>query len=251
LALLLDESRAPSYDLASRQAEIKDVCSIPEAAGLVLSPLGFKWQLPCGCKALFPVYWHDRCSPPMKHTDLFAIGLLMQAGGVGLVVSLVSKNLDPGVFQQCMLLGNAMLEGGNTAIQDSFYDLFVTSDCDAFFAAIQNHMRQSMGEYRSGSSVSGLEASREPGAVQLTAGPGPGAGASLTGEGAIHAIMRCVGVVWIGLDRQWIRGRWRRMGIASVYVTVILMELRPGVGGGWGRGWCRTERNPLPFISIH
>jgi hypothetical protein len=133
----------------------------------------------------------------MKHAGLCAVGLPMQAGGVGLVVSLVSKNLDPGVFQQCMLLGNAMLEGGNTAIQDSFYDLFVTSDCDAFFAAIQNHMRQSMGEYRSGSSVSGLEASREPGAVQLTAGPG--AGGSLTGEGAIHAIMRCVRLVWFGL----------------------------------------------------
>jgi hypothetical protein len=144
-------------------------------------------------------------------------------------------------------------------------------------------MRQSMGEYRSGSSVSGLEASREPGAVQLTAGPGAGAGASLTGEGAIHAIMRCVGVVWIGfgfgsgayvglfwfeswcgevkrgghprdhevpwfgLDREWKRGRWRRMGIAPVYDGDTDGTKARG-GGLAGVGLSET---PLPFISIH
>jgi hypothetical protein len=59
LGLLLDESRAPGYDLASRQAEIKDVCSIPESAGpFFLAPLDFvaaslRMQSPP------PVYWRD------------------------------------------------------------------------------------------------------------------------------------------------------------------------------------------------
>lgn len=111
----------------------------------------------------------------------------LQAGGVGLIVSLVSKNQDRGVFLQCMLLGNAMLDGGNTAIQDSFYDMFVKGDCDSFFAAIQNHMRQSMAEFRGGSSVSGMETGREPGAVALLAGH------AMADRDAMHQILRCGG----------------------------------------------------------
>lgn len=71
-------------------------------------------------------------------------------GATDLVVDLIMKNYSSRVFQETVELGIALLQGGNTGVQHSFY-LRITTDKNAekFFKVFYDRMQEAQTEIRS------------------------------------------------------------------------------------------------------
>uniref|UniRef100_A0A3B5N1F5 Inositol 1,4,5-trisphosphate receptor n=1 Tax=Xiphophorus couchianus TaxID=32473 RepID=A0A3B5N1F5_9TELE len=80
--------------------------------------------------------------------------LLDKVGATELVIDLIVSTKNDRVFEQSILLGIALLKGGNTQIQNSFYNqLFKQKNSEKFFKVFYDRLRVAQQEIRSTVSV--------------------------------------------------------------------------------------------------
>ncbi|XP_016523534.1 inositol 1,4,5-trisphosphate receptor type 2 isoform X1 [Poecilia formosa] len=80
--------------------------------------------------------------------------LLDKVGATELVIDLIVSTKNDRVFEQSILLGIALLKGGNTQIQNSFYNqLFKQKNSEKFFKVFYDRLRMAQQEIRSTVSV--------------------------------------------------------------------------------------------------
>ncbi|RLO12225.1 hypothetical protein DYB28_013591, partial [Aphanomyces astaci] len=65
---------------------------------------------------------------------------LNHLGLTSLVVTIVSSTTDPLVFDRCVALGIALLDGMNAKVQDNFYDIWVDCKATRFFDRIKHRI---------------------------------------------------------------------------------------------------------------
>ncbi|RHY51286.1 hypothetical protein DYB34_005117, partial [Aphanomyces astaci] len=65
---------------------------------------------------------------------------LNHLGLTSLVVTIVSSTTDPLVFDRCVALGIALLDGMNAKVQDNFYDIWVDCKTTRFFGRIKHRI---------------------------------------------------------------------------------------------------------------
>uniref|UniRef100_A0A7N6BBH0 Inositol 1,4,5-trisphosphate receptor n=1 Tax=Anabas testudineus TaxID=64144 RepID=A0A7N6BBH0_ANATE len=86
--------------------------------------------------------------------------LLDNVGASELVIDLIVNTKNDRVFEESILLGIALLQGGNTQIQNSFYSqLFKQKKSETFFKVFYDRMRLAQQEIRSTVSVNMFELS--------------------------------------------------------------------------------------------
>uniref|UniRef100_A0A673CNX3 Inositol 1,4,5-trisphosphate receptor n=1 Tax=Sphaeramia orbicularis TaxID=375764 RepID=A0A673CNX3_9TELE len=86
--------------------------------------------------------------------------LLDNVGASELVIDLIVNTKNDRVFEESILLGIALLQGGNTQIQNSFYyQLYKQKKSERFFKVFYDRMRAAQQEIRSTVSVNMFEAS--------------------------------------------------------------------------------------------
>ncbi|CAB1322999.1 unnamed protein product, partial [Coregonus sp. 'balchen'] len=86
--------------------------------------------------------------------------LLDSEGASELVIDLIVSTKNDRVFQESILLGNALLRGGNTQIQNSFYhQLHKQKKSERFFKVFYDRMRLAQQEIRATVSVNMFEVS--------------------------------------------------------------------------------------------
>ncbi|KAM9815199.1 inositol 1,4,5-trisphosphate receptor type 2 isoform X1 [Syngnathus typhle] len=79
-------------------------------------------------------------------------------GATELVIDLIVNTKNDQVFEESVLLGNALLQGGNTQIQDSFYSqLYKQKKSERFFKVFYDRMRLAQQEIRATVSVNMFE----------------------------------------------------------------------------------------------
>ncbi|KAM4619267.1 inositol 1,4,5-trisphosphate-gated calcium channel ITPR2 [Polymixia lowei] len=86
--------------------------------------------------------------------------LLDNVGASELVIDLIVNTKNDRVFEESILLGIALLQGGNTQIQNSFYNqLYKQKKSERFFKVFYDHMRLAQQEIRATVSVNMFELS--------------------------------------------------------------------------------------------
>uniref|UniRef100_A0A674EWC2 Inositol 1,4,5-trisphosphate receptor n=1 Tax=Salmo trutta TaxID=8032 RepID=A0A674EWC2_SALTR len=108
--------------------------------------------------------------------------LLDSEGASELVIDLIVSTKNDCMFEESILLGNALLQGGNTQIQNSFYhQLHKQKKSEHFFKVFYDRMRLAQQEIRATVSVNMFEVStcrkRDEDVLEGQAGEGPGGGA--------------------------------------------------------------------------
>uniref|UniRef100_A0A8C7KZ53 Inositol 1,4,5-trisphosphate receptor n=1 Tax=Oncorhynchus kisutch TaxID=8019 RepID=A0A8C7KZ53_ONCKI len=97
-------------------------------------------------------------SPSSSMVDIQC--LLDSEGASELVIDLIVSTKNDRVFQESILLGNALLRGGNTQIQNSFYhQLHKQKKSERFFKVFYDRMRLAQQEIRATVSVNMFEVS--------------------------------------------------------------------------------------------
>uniref|UniRef100_A0A673CXM9 Inositol 1,4,5-trisphosphate receptor n=1 Tax=Sphaeramia orbicularis TaxID=375764 RepID=A0A673CXM9_9TELE len=96
-----------------------------------------------------------------KHYSIPEIQCLLDnVGASELVIDLIVNTKNDRVFEESILLGIALLQGGNTQIQNSFYyQLYKQKKSERFFKVFYDRMRAAQQEIRSTVSVNMFEAS--------------------------------------------------------------------------------------------
>ncbi|XP_076122095.1 inositol 1,4,5-trisphosphate-gated calcium channel ITPR2 isoform X2 [Alosa pseudoharengus] len=99
---------------------------------------------------------HDRPGFNVQDTQC----LLDKVGASELVIDLIVSTKNDRVFQESVLLGISLLRGGNTEIQDSFYNqLYKQKKSERFFKVFYDRMRLAQQEIRATVSVNTFELS--------------------------------------------------------------------------------------------
>ncbi|XP_055365370.1 inositol 1,4,5-trisphosphate receptor type 2 isoform X2 [Betta splendens] len=101
---------------------------------------------------------HDSDKPSSSMVEIQC--LLDNVGASELVIDLIVNTKNDRVFEESILLGIALLQGGNTQIQNSFYhQLFKQKKSETFFKVFYDRMRLAQQEIRSTVSVNMFELS--------------------------------------------------------------------------------------------
>uniref|UniRef100_A0A4W6EDL0 Inositol 1,4,5-trisphosphate receptor n=1 Tax=Lates calcarifer TaxID=8187 RepID=A0A4W6EDL0_LATCA len=115
--------------------------------------------------------------------------LLDNVGASELVIDLIVNTKNDRVFEESILLGIALLQGGNTQIQNSFYtQLYKQKKSERFFKVFYDRMRLAQQEIRATVSVNMFELScrkrdddSDVSSVRLKKGTGLGQNSEITG----------------------------------------------------------------------
>uniref|UniRef100_A0A8C8S4G5 Inositol 1,4,5-trisphosphate receptor n=1 Tax=Pelusios castaneus TaxID=367368 RepID=A0A8C8S4G5_9SAUR len=112
---------------------------------------------------------------------------LDREGATKLVSDLIMNTKNEKIFQESILLAIRLLDGGNTEIQKSFYNL-MTSDkkCEKFFKVLHDRMKKAQQETKSTVSVNMSDIGNKPREDKDAPDPGPKAPSTLSlGRGAL------------------------------------------------------------------
>uniref|UniRef100_A0A8C8SIL2 Inositol 1,4,5-trisphosphate receptor n=1 Tax=Pelusios castaneus TaxID=367368 RepID=A0A8C8SIL2_9SAUR len=149
---------------------------------------------------------------------------LDREGATKLVSDLIMNTKNEKIFQESILLAIRLLDGGNTEIQKSFYNL-MTSDkkCEKFFKVLHDRMKKAQQETKSTVSVNMSDIGNKPREDKDAPDPGPKG----KWEGSMYTLSRYP--MAIGLRKghdAGERSQSNEMGLAVLIMEPILRFLQ-------------------------